>query len=158
MEESMSMLRNIVLTVVACFMVVTAVAGEKKIKRSELPAAVERTVESESQGATIRGFSRESEKGKTYYEAELTVNGHNKDLLMDIAGAIVEVEEEVAIDSLPAAVRDGLQGKAGEGKLQTVESLTKHGKLVAYEAHVLTHGKRSEIQVDAAGKPLQHEQ
>jgi hypothetical protein len=158
MEEDMSMLRSVVFTLVAGFVVVTAVAGEKRIKRSELPAAVERTVESESLAATIRGFSRESEKGKTYYEAELTVNGHNKDLLMDTAGTIVEVEEEVAIDSLPAAVRDGLQRKTGEGKLQTVESLTKHGELVAYEAHVLTHGKRSEVQVDAAGRPLQHQE
>jgi hypothetical protein len=39
-----------------------------------------------------------------------------------------------------------------------VESLTKHGELVAYEAHVLTHGKRSEVQVDAAGRPLQHQE
>ena len=51
---------------------------EKKIKRSDLPAAVEKTVTAEGQGATIRGFSKERENGQTFYEAELIVNGHTK--------------------------------------------------------------------------------
>jgi hypothetical protein len=67
-------------------------AQEKKITRAELPAAVERTVAEQSKGATIRGFSTEVEKGKTLYEAELKVNGHGKDILMDEQGNIVEVE------------------------------------------------------------------
>jgi hypothetical protein len=41
-----------------------------------------------SQGATIRGFSEEKESGQTLYEAELMVNGHSKDVLMDANGAI----------------------------------------------------------------------
>jgi hypothetical protein len=39
-----------------------------------------------------------------------------------------------------------------------VESITIHGKLVAYEAKVDTNGKRSEIQVSPDGKPLDHEE
>jgi hypothetical protein len=34
----------------------TASAQEKKIKRSDLPPAVEKTVAAQSQGATIKGF------------------------------------------------------------------------------------------------------
>jgi hypothetical protein len=37
---------------------------EKKIKRSALPPAVEKAVVEQSQGATIRGFSEEREKGR----------------------------------------------------------------------------------------------
>jgi uncharacterized membrane protein YkoI len=135
-----------------------AVAQEKKIKRSDLPAAVEKTVAVENKGATIRGFAQEMENGQLHYEAELMVNGHSKDVAMDASGAIVEVEEQVAIDSLPAAVKDGLRAKAGKGKLLKVESITKHDKVVAYEAQVTTDGKRSEVQVDADGKPLDHEE
>jgi hypothetical protein len=40
---------------------------EKKIQRSDLPAAVEDTVAAESRGAVIRGFSMENENGQTYY-------------------------------------------------------------------------------------------
>jgi len=77
---------------------------------------------------------------------------------MDANGAVVEVEEQVATDALPAAVRDGLQAKAGKGKLTKVESITKQGKIVAYEAKVLTDGKRSEVQVGPDGKPLDQEE
>ena len=135
-----------------------ALAQEKKIERKDLPPAVEKTVEAESQGATIKGFSQEKENGQTNYEAELTVNGHSKDVLIDANGHVVEVEEQVALDALPAAVRDGLQAKAGAGKIVKVESLTKHDKLVAYEAVVQTAGKKKEIQVDPSGKPLAHEE
>ena len=131
---------------------------EKKIPRSDLPAAVEKTVAAQTQGATVRGFSQEKENGQTYYEAELSVNGHSKDILIDSTGAVAEVEEQVALDSLPSAVKDGLQAKAGKGKLVKVESITKHDKLVAYEAKVSTGGKRSEVQVGPDGKPLDHEE
>ncbi len=131
---------------------------EKHIKRADLPAAVQKAVDAQAQGATVKGFSQEEENGQTYYEAEMIVNGHTKDVLMDPAGAVVEVEEEVALDSLPAAVKDGLQAKVGSGKLVKVESLTKHDKLVAYEAQVRTGSKKSEVQVGPDGKPLDHEE
>jgi hypothetical protein len=135
-----------------------ASAQEKKIKRSDLPPAVEKTVAAESAGATIRGFSTEKEKGQTFYEAEMTVNGHSKDVLIAADGTVVEVEEQVALDSLPADVKTGLQAKAGKGKILKVESLTKKDKLVAYEAQVETNGKKTEVQVGPDGKPLDHEE
>jgi hypothetical protein len=131
---------------------------EKKIQRADLPPAVEKTVAAQSQGATIKGFSQETENGQTYYEAEMMVSGHSKDVLIDKDGAIVEVEEQVAFDSLPATVREGLQSKAGRGKIVKVESLTKQDKLVAYEAKVQADGKKKEVQVGPDGKPLDHEE
>ena len=131
---------------------------EKKIKRSDLPPAVEKTVAAQSAGATVRGFSQELEAAKTYYEAELTVNGHSKDILIAPDGSIVEVEEEVALNSLSPEVKAGLQAKAGGGRMNKVESITKHGKLVAYEAKVDRNGKKSEVQVGPDGKPLDHEE
>jgi hypothetical protein len=136
----------------------TAFAQEKKIKRSDLPPAVEKTVAAQSTGATIRGFSTEKEKGQTLYDVEMTVNGHSKDITMGADGSIVEVEEQVAVDSLSPEVKAGLQAKAGKGKILKVESLTKKDKLVAYEAQVETNGKKSEVQVGPDGKPLDHEE
>jgi hypothetical protein len=136
----------------------SASAQEKKIKRSDLPPAVEKTVAAQSAGATIKGFSTEKENGQTLYEAEMTVNGHTKDISMTADGSIVEIEEQVAMDSLSADVKAGLQAKAGKGKILKVESLTKKGKLVAYEAKVDTDGKKSEVQVGPDGKPLDHEE
>jgi hypothetical protein len=133
-------------------------AQEKKINRSDLPPAVEKAVAAQSSGATIRGFSTEKEKGQTLYEVEMTVNGHSKDISMMTDGSIVEIEEQVALDSLSPEVKAGLQAKAGKGKILKVESLTKKDKLVAYEARVETNGKKSEVQVGSDGKPLDHEE
>jgi hypothetical protein len=131
-------------------------AEEKKIKRSDLPAAVEKTVAEQSKDAIIKGFSTEVEDGKKIYEAEMTVNGHGKDISMDEKGNIIEIEEEVAIASLPAGVKEGLTKAAGKGTIQKVEALTKNGKLVAYEAAIKTGTKNSEVQVGPDGKKLAH--
>jgi uncharacterized membrane protein YkoI len=129
-------------------------AQEKKITRARLPAAVEKTVARESEGATITGFAKESEHGQTFYEATLVVNGRRKEILLDKNGEIVEIEDEVSLDSLPASVQQALMKAAGSGTIVTIESLTKSAKLVAYEAHVKHGRKMSEIQVGPNGERL----
>ena len=61
------MRRNYLVAVaVSCLLFASvALAQEKKIKRSDLPPAVEKTVAAQSAGATIRGFSTEKEKDQT---------------------------------------------------------------------------------------------
>lgn len=131
-------------------------AQEKKLKKSELPAAVQKTADEQSQGAAVKGYSSEVEDGKLQYEVSLIASGHGKDVTIAPDGSVLEVEEEVALDSLPAVVREGLQKQAGAGKIAKVESITKHNSLVAYEAHVRTGTKHSEIQVGPDGKTLAH--
>jgi uncharacterized membrane protein YkoI len=158
-EGPMNTKRNVGIGIVASLLIAgICSAQEKKIKRSDLPPAVEKTVTEVSKGATIKGFNEEKEDGKTSYEVEMVVNGHSKDVQIDPTGTVVEVEEEVAMGSLPADVKAGLAAKAGAGKLGKVESLTKGGKLVAYEAKVVTGGKKSEVQVGPDGKALDHEE
>ena len=128
-------------------------ASEKRVKLNDLPAAVKKTVLEQSKGATLRGISQEVEKGKTYYEAELTVNKHHRDVLIDESGAIVEVEEEVPLASLPAAVTAGIEKQSPGSKILSAESISKNDKIVAYEAVVLRNGKKKEIKVGPDGKP-----
>jgi hypothetical protein len=131
-----------------------AQSQERKIKRAQLPSAVEQTVARESEGATIKGFATEIEHRQKLYEASLVVNGHSKDILIDKNGNVVEIEEEVSLDSLPATVQGALNKAARSGTIAVVESLTKKGKLVAYEAQVKHGKKRSEIQVGPNGEKL----
>ena len=128
-------------------------AAEKRVKMESLPPAVQKTVQEQAKGATIRGLSIEIEDGKTFYEAELKINGHNKDLLIDPNGAVVEVEEEVALDSLPAAAKDAIQKHAAKGQIVLVESVSKNDTIVAYEAKIKTAGKTSEVKVNPDGSP-----
>jgi len=151
---------RIIFTAVLASMLFTlpVLAQDKKLTKDQLPAGVQKTVDEQSKGATVRGYSMEKENGKTSYEAQLTVNGKNRDISMDSTGAITEVEDQVDFASLPDAVQAGLKKKAGTGKILSVESLTKKDKLVAYEAVVESAGKKHEVQVGPDGKPLAHEE
>ena len=100
--------------------------SEKPVKMKDLPEAVRKTVQEQSNGATLRGLAKEVEDGKTFYEAELKVNGHNKDMLIDPSGTVVEIEEQVAMSALPAEVKATILKNAGKGKITAVESITKN--------------------------------
>jgi uncharacterized membrane protein YkoI len=134
-------------------LVTVALAAETKVKFQDLPSAVQQAVKQQSQGATVRGYSKEVEHGKTIYEAELTVNGHTKDVSFDASGNVVSVEEEVAIASIPAAARDAILKAAAPGRVKVVELVTENG-ISSYEAAIVKRGKTSEVKVDAGGKPV----
>jgi uncharacterized membrane protein YkoI len=157
--ESMS-IRTLKVAAIAvtAFSLTLVVLAEKNIQRSALPPAVEKTVQAQSQGATIKGISSETEDGVFQYEVEMTVNGHGRDIAIAKNGTLLEIEDEVAMDSLPAAVKSALTAKAAGTKITKVESLTKKGKLVAYEAATLEGAKKGEIQVGPNGEKLAHEE
>jgi uncharacterized membrane protein YkoI len=126
-------------------------ASEKKVQMNDLPPAVRSAIEAETKDSTVKGVSREVENGKTMYEAETVRNGHSRDLLFDATGAVVEVEEELALDKAPEAVKAALA--AHGGTILTLESVTK-GSTVTYEAQVQKDGKRSKVALDGSGKPV----
>jgi uncharacterized membrane protein YkoI len=147
----------IALVLAACMLLAgTAQAQEpeRPARMKDLPQAVQTTVREQSRGATVRGLSIETEKGQTFYEASLKVKGRVRDVLIDADGNVVEIEEQVTLASLPPAARAEIVKQAGKGRILTVESITKNNAIVAYEAHVKTAGKISEIKVDPDGKPL----
>lgn len=150
--------RIITLCFVALGTVSAVGAAERHIHRSQLPPAVEKTVQEQSQGATIKGFSVDTENGQKVYEAEMVVNGHTKDIEIAEDGTLNEIEEEVSMDSLPTVTQDALHARAGAAKIVKVESLTKKGRLVAYEAATLKGSKKGEIQVGPNGEKLSREE
>ena len=141
----------------ATLLVSTAMfAAEKSIQPANLPPAVEKALQGQIHGATIKGFSTEKENGKVFYEAELLVDGHTKDVQFDATGNLQEVEEEVALETLSPEVKAALTAKAGGGTVKKVESLRKQDKLVAFEAQIDKAGRHSEIQVGPNGETLHH--
>lgn len=133
-------------------------ASEQPIRFADLPAAVQKTAQEQCKGAAIKRYVKDNEDGQLEYEVEMTIDGHSKDVAIASDGKLLEVEEQVKLEALPATVLQGLQNKAGQGAIAKVESITKKGKIVAYEAQVRTAGRHSEIQVGPDGKALQHEE
>jgi hypothetical protein len=147
--------KHFVVFTASLFTFALVVIADTPVKMADLPIAVQKTVKEQSAGGTIRGLSKETEHGKTTYEAELTISGRHKDIEMDFDGNILEIEDEVAIADVPAPARAAIEKSAGSGKVLRVESVTQHGQISAYEAVIqkIAGGKKSEVRVDASGKP-----
>lgn len=142
------------LLLTACLWPALAQETERPVKMKDLPPAAQVTAREQSRGATLRGLSMETKDGQTFYEVSLRVKGRLKDVLIDTNGAVVEVEEQVALASLSPAAKAEIVRQAGKGRILLIESITKNNAIVAYEAHVRTAGKISEIKVDPDGHPL----
>jgi hypothetical protein len=140
------------------FFAVNVSGQEKQLKRSDLPPAVQQTAHKESKGATIRGYTSEIEDGKLEYEVATIVNDRTRNVTIDPDGKVLEIDEEVALDTVPATVREGLQQKAGNGRITKVVSVRELDAPLVYEAKVLTAGKKSEIEVGGDGKVIEVEQ
>lgn len=130
-----------------------AAASEKPVKITDLPPAVRQSVDKETKGATLRGLSRETENGKVYYEAETTVNGRNRDILLNKSGDVVEIEEQVSLERVPAGARTAIEKYAAGGKVLNVEAVTRNTS-ISYEAQVQKAGKKSEVKVSPEGAIL----
>jgi uncharacterized membrane protein YkoI len=127
---------------------------ETKVQFKDLPPAVQKMAkEQEGNGATLRGYSKEIENGKTFYELETRVKGNDRDILMDESGAVVEVEQQVEIGKIPGTAIDGLRREAAGATILRVESVTKGGT-VSYEAVIVRNGKKKEIAVSADGSAI----
>jgi hypothetical protein len=141
----------LLLSAISLFLHGTAAAQEHK-QRIKVPSAVQKTVDEQSQGAQIRGLSKEIENGKTQYELELTINGRSKDMLIDPNGEILEVEESIPLETLTPAVRAEIEKNVGQAKLLRLESVTRGGALTGYEATISRAGKKSSIEMGPDGK------
>ena len=131
----MSIRRKIGLALVATMsLTLPALTEDKKINRSDLPPAVEKTVAAQIQGATVRGFSEDKENGQTFYEAKLTVKGHSKDVLMDANGKINR--------------SPGLRASAGNDQRRTDGELLVH-RIPSIVGIVLGHGRCKGLSVGA---------
>jgi uncharacterized membrane protein YkoI len=130
-----------------------AIAAETKVQMKDLPPAVQQAVQAQAAGGQIKGLSKETEKGKTVYEAETMVNGKSRDISFDATGAVVEIEEQAALDSIPAAAKVAIEKKTIGGRIKTVETVTK-GSTVVYEAEYTKGGKSHEFQVRADGSDV----
>lgn len=135
--------------------VVNTSIAEEQVKKADLPTVVQKAADAQSAGASVVGYIKDKKHGHVEYEVQLMVGDHTKDVTIDPQGKVLEVEEQVAAEDLPANVFHGLSAQAGKGKITKIGSLTRNGKIVGYEAQV-TGGKHAEIQVGPDGQKLAH--
>jgi len=128
-----------------------ALGAETRLKLESLPAAVQAAIKEHMKDTTISGITSEKEKGKITYEVEGKLNGKAHNLAFDQSGAIVEMEDEIDLDSVPAAARSAIQKRVDGGAITMVEKVTM-GSVVSYEATIKgKNGKSVEYAFNADG-------
>jgi hypothetical protein len=126
---------------------------EQKLSAKQLPAAVQAAFQKAYPAAKIKGASSEVENGKTIYEVESVDGKINRNLQYSEDGTVVEIEETIALKTLPAEVSSALKTETGKGKVQKAEKLMKAGT-IQYE-FVITSGKNTrEVVIDSSGRTL----
>ena len=128
-----------------------ATAPAKKLELKDLPPAVQKTIQDQSKGAEIKNISKETEDGKPQYEVETMLNGKHRDFNVDTKGALLLVEEETTIDSIPAPAKAAILKKVADGKLGMVELFKRGGETMYEAAYTGKDGKKHEVLVKADG-------
>ena len=132
-----------------------ALAQENKGKGlhlKDLPEAVQKTVEANLKGGEIKSIAKEKENGVEQYEIETLRNGKARNVDVDSKGTLLVIEEQTTIDAIPAAAKAGILKKAGDGKLGMIETFSKPGQPMMYEASYTDKmGKKHEMLVKADG-------
>lgn len=125
---------------------------ETQIQKKDVPAAVLAAFAKAFPSATVKGYTREVEKGQTMYEVECVEGKTHRDVTYSPDGKLLLVEESVAMKDVPPAVRQALEKKYPKARIQLAEKLMD-GKTVEYEFHLTTaDGKEVEAKFDAQGK------
>jgi hypothetical protein len=110
--------------------------GAKKYTiAAELPAAVKDAFKKSYPTATIRGTAKETEDGKTVYEVESVDKGEARDLMYNIDGSVISIEEEMNAADLPAPVTAALKKLYPKATITVAEKVTE-GKTIQYDLQI----------------------
>ena len=99
-------------------------------------------------GAKIIKAEREKEHGVLVYEAEWVVNGTQHEAAVTADGTLIETEEIVPVEKLPAAVRAAIAKHFPANAKVTVEKKM----IVVYEVEAKVDGREKELLVFPTGR------
>ena len=128
---------------------------EQKLKSTQVPAAVTAAASKQYPNAKISHWSKETEDGKTTYEASVVEGSSKRDVVLAEDGTLVAVEEAVAVSALPGPVTSTVQEKYPKAIIAKAEKITKDGA-VQYEVG-LRKASKKEVLLTADGKVIKEE-
>ncbi len=123
-----------------------ALAGERSIDPSALPAPVTAAVAARVPGAAITAASREGSE----YEVNVSLGERRLELAFKADGTWLEEEEVVSVEALPAAVKATLAARWEGATIGRAERSTT-AKGTTWEVIVTKAGKSNEVAMDDVG-------
>ncbi len=119
-------------------------------RSDSLPPAIATAFRQAYPNATILHVSREPQDGKIVYEIESRDGSTRRDLLYALDGTVIEIEEMIPADSVPAAVRSALERDVTGATLLGAERVTR-GDVVLYEVQARKNGRSQSLTYDPQG-------
>ena len=133
-------------------------AGEKELKKNQVPKAVIAAFEKAFPNAKELEFEEELFEGKTAYEVEYKKDGKEYEFLYSAEGVLLQKEEEIDVKILPDPVIQAILKAHPKAKIKEAEKLMKpDGTVTGYEVEVKVAGKEIELELDATGNILKTE-
>ena len=121
---------------------------ERKVNEAEVPKPALEALKKLADKTPLTEFAEEVEHGHKFYEGSWTGPTGNVDALVTESGDLVEIEEVVPADKVPAAVRTEVEKEAGKDAKVTFEKKT----MVLYEVHFKKGDKEHEILFTPDGR------
>ena len=128
-----------------------------RIQLDEAPTAVRAAVLELLEGNEFENLVRETDEGETVFELEWEVGGVPHSAKINLAGEVIELEVEIDIDALPAAVREAVLARYPEGEITEAETLQLPGQPLMYEVEVENAGLVRELVITQEGQILSDE-
>ena len=100
--------------------------------------------------ATILHVAREVQEGKVVYEIESRDGPTRRDLLYTPDGQVIEIEEMIAADSVPANVRAAVERDVTGATVLGAERVMR-GESVLYEVQARKNGRTQILTYDPDG-------
>lgn len=127
---------------------------ERQVKETEVPKAALDALKKLAGAAALTEFAEEIEHQHKFYEGSWKGATGNVDALVTEAGDLVELEEVVPADKVPAAARAEVEKVAGKDATLTWEKKT----YIMYEVHFKKDGKGHEVLLTPDGRRHEEEQ
>lgn len=125
--------------------------GEESIAPEALPTAVKAAVQAVAPSGRIVKASTERENGVLVFEVEVeTADGGEMEIAVTAEGNVLEIEEALLADQLPAAVQRTLAHVLPGGSTAEVEKKM----IVVYEIEKTIDGVEYELVIDQVGRIL----
>ncbi|TSA53169.1 MAG: hypothetical protein D4R45_05990 [Planctomycetaceae bacterium] len=127
---------------------------ERKVTEAEVPAAALASLKKMAAGAKIVEFAEEVKDGHTFYEGSWkTPSGAHMDVLVTKTGDLVEIEEGVRANEVPAAVLKAAREVAGSGTELALERKTT----ILYEIKFEKAGAQQELLLTPDGRKVEED-
>ena len=151
----------IVAVIIATTVAVTAPAEDEKpeemkaknttLAQKEIPAAVLTAFHKAYPKAKITGTDADADSTGTLYEIESADGGAKRTTVYTADGALIEVEDVIAMKDLPSEAQAEITKAYPDGEIKTIERATR-GDAVTFEATIESGEMRAEMVFDKAGK------